>query len=76
MLDKTKFYRELEQILELSEGTVRGNLTLKDIPEWDSLAVVSFVGLADDTYGVILEPKKIENCLIVDDLAQLIESKQ
>jgi acyl carrier protein len=72
-MNRTAFYSEIEELLELPKGTVRGDNELSKMPEWDSLAVISFIALADSKYGVILQGKKVEACLTVDDLAASIE---
>lgn len=75
-MNTSKFYVELEELLELSGGTLHGGQALDKLPEWDSLAVISFIALADSTYGVMLQPKKINECKTVDDLARLIEGNE
>jgi acyl carrier protein len=75
-MDKTAFYLELEELLELPKGALKGTQSLESVDEWDSLAVLSFIALADSKYGVMLQPKKIEGCKVVDDLALLIEEQK
>jgi acyl carrier protein len=75
-MDRSAFYLEVEELLELPRGSLAGDQPLKELEEWDSLANISFIALADSTYGVILQPKKIEACLTVGDLANLIEESQ
>ena len=75
-MDKTSFYLELEEMLELPKGTLRGDQMLDKLAEWDSLAVISFIVLADSKYGVILQPKRLETCETVDDLALSIEEHE
>ena len=75
-MDRSNFYSELEELLELPKGSVRGNQNLKQIPEWDSLAVIGFIALIDSKYGVILQGERIETCKTVDDLAYSVEEAQ
>ena len=75
-MEKMAFYSELEQMLELQKGTLRGDQSLSDMAEWDSLAVISFIALADSKYSVILQGKSVEACKTVDDLALLIGDQQ
>ena len=75
-MNRAEFYLELEELLELRKGTLGGNEALETIQEWDSVAVISFLALVDGKYGRTLEPKKIQACQTVNDLALLIENTQ
>lgn len=75
-MNRTAFYSELEELLELPKGTLGGDKALENIPEWDSLSIISFIALADSNYGVILQPKVVEACQTIDDLARSIEEHQ
>jgi acyl carrier protein len=75
-MDKSAFYVEVEELLELPHGSLQGDRPLDGLSEWDSFAVISFIALADSTYSVILPPERIAECRTVDDLADLIEEGQ
>ena len=75
-MDKTSLYLELEKLLELPPGSVRGDQSLTQMPEWDSLAVISFIAMVDNKYGVILQGSKVEACTTVDELVHSIEEHQ
>ena len=75
-MNKAAFYLELEELLQLPQGTLRGDQLLKKIRYWDSHAAVSFIVLADNKYGVSLQPKRVGACETVDDLALSIEERQ
>ncbi len=42
------FLRRMETLLEIAPNTLQGNTRLADISEWDSLAVLGFIAMADN----------------------------
>jgi acyl carrier protein len=73
-LDKPAFYKQMDDLLEASPGTVHGLDELAALESWDSLAVMSFIAMADSKYGVSFSAKAITACRTVDDLAALVEA--
>lgn len=71
-MDLAGFCRELEDIMDLPSGTLKGSTRLSGIDSWDSLAVVGFIGMADEKYDAKVPPKRINECQTVDELAALI----
>lgn len=69
ILDKTDFYRNLDEVLGLDAGTLRGDTSLASLDLWDSLAVMGFIAMADEKYGVLIPAKRIAGCETADDLA-------
>jgi acyl carrier protein len=75
-MDKTIFYAKLAQMLDVPPGAIHGPCELKELDAWDSLAVVSFVAMADSDYHVALPDGAIGACRTVDDLARLVEDNE
>lgn len=73
-MEKSRFLQLIEEALELDPGTVRGEESLEEL-RWDSLAVVSFIGLVDEHLNVALEPKKVSKCKTVPELLALLDGK-
>jgi acyl carrier protein len=67
-MDKQSFLTNLEEMLELSAGTLRGGESLSQLAEWDSLAVVSFIAMVDSKYGKSVEANKLAQARTIDDL--------
>jgi acyl carrier protein len=63
----------LDELLELPAGTLKGPERLEDLEHWDSLAMVSFIALADEHFEVAVSPRLFANCNTVDDLLGLIK---
>ena len=59
-----EFLALMDDMLELDAGTLTGTEQLSDIPEWDSLAVISFIAL--------LEGEKLAEAKSVHDLLALL----
>jgi acyl carrier protein len=65
-------YREIEKALDIPANSLTGNEMLQDIPEWDSIATISFIAMADSIFKVEVPPKILENCITVQDLVNLL----
>ena len=67
---------EMDEILGLRAGTVRGNENLEELPNWDSVALISLIALAEGNGGVRILPEQVISCSTVDDLLRLAEGKR
>lgn len=74
-MTKAEFLNMIDDILELSPGTLKGDESLKSLENWDSLAVVSFIASVHALLGVTLEPKKLKACTSVPELMALVGDK-
>lgn len=75
-MNKTEFYRNLDELLEVDPGTIKSGDLLADLESWDSVAVISFIAMADEKYGVNIPAKRIAECRSVDDLAAIVADTQ
>jgi acyl carrier protein len=71
-LGKNEFLLLLDELLELEPGTVKGSETLDSLESWNSLAVISFMALVDERFGVSLQPRQIAASTTVSDLVGLL----
>ncbi len=74
-MTRHEFLRTLEEQLEVPEGTLNQDVPLADIAEWDSLAAVLFIALADEKMGVTISGKQIAAAKTFDDLMALLGDK-
>lgn len=72
-MTKKDLYAGIEQILELEAGTLKDEDVLDELGSWDSLAVISFIALVDETLKVSLAPEEIKQALRVKELVSLVE---
>lgn len=70
-MSRSEFLAKIDELLELPAGTLRGPEKLEELENWNSLAVVGFIGLADEHFGVTLAPRLLAGCATVDDLVKL-----
>jgi acyl carrier protein len=71
-MTKQEFLRELEDVLEADAESIKGDETLADLGSWDSLAVMSFIAMVDENYGVTLAASKLAAAKSVGDLIALL----
>jgi acyl carrier protein len=70
-MNKQDFLTKLAEMLE-TDTAFTGQETLATLPEWDSLAVLSFMALADSEAGKTLSVQDIGAAKTVDDLYGLV----
>jgi acyl carrier protein len=66
-----KFLLEMDEILNLPPGTLRGHEKLEELENWDSTSLVIFIALAEVNSGVSISPAQIVTCSTVSDLLRL-----
>ena len=72
-MKRDEFLSQLDEILGLPVGTIRGHEKLEELENWDSTALVSFIALADTASGVDIPLEQIVNCSTVADLVRLAQ---
>jgi acyl carrier protein len=70
MLD-TNLLDKLCEILQVPDGSLTGKEELQSLENWNSLAVLGYMALVDERYGVTLSPEKVMACRTVNDLMDL-----
>jgi len=71
MITREKFLLELDEILGLRSGTLRGNERLEELPNWDSTALIVLIAMAESTNNVRISPEQVVGCSTVGDLLRL-----
>ncbi len=67
-----EFLDEMAELVEMDRGQLTGSEKLEDLGGWTSIAMVSYIALADDRFGKTLSPRDIRGCQTVQDLAKLV----
>jgi len=70
-MDDTKFLRRFESLIEAPAGSLTGEDNLAGLPGWDSLAVLAFIAMMDQEWGLVVRAVDIERCRTVGDLRRL-----
>ena len=63
--------RRIEAIANMDPGGLNGSEPLEDLPDWDSLAVLSVISLFDKEFGLVLPVEKLHECRNLDDVVDL-----
>ncbi|MFN7544153.1 MAG: phosphopantetheine-binding protein [Acidobacteriota bacterium] len=70
-MDKAAFLAEMAELLELDSSALRLEDKLEDLENWNSMAMIGYLALADSASGKKLSPRQIRECETIADLAQL-----
>jgi acyl carrier protein len=70
-MTKTEFLKAFDTILELPEGTLTGSEELESLENWNSLAMIDFIALADNNNGAKLSALQIARSETVSDILEL-----
>jgi acyl carrier protein len=71
MMESKNMLGELEHLMRLPAGTLKGPEQLGNIKAWDSLAMIEYIALVDEKFGVDVPPDQVRNCKRVQDLVDL-----
>ena len=73
-MDTSTFYSHIAEIADTDVSNVNPTAELASLG-WSSLSVISFIAFADDSFGVILDARKLATCKTVGDLMELLGDK-
>jgi acyl carrier protein len=69
------FLRNLEELLHLPGGSLKGEEQLRSLEAWDSMAIVEFMAMVDEKYSVTLSPAQFRRCSRTADLFALLSEQ-
>jgi acyl carrier protein len=72
-LTREEFLLEVDEILGLRAGTLRGDEKLDELENWDSTALVSLIALAETHNSARITPDQVVGCSTVADLLRLAQ---
>lgn len=64
---------QLEDILELDQGTLEVATRLDSLEEWDSVAAISLMALVDEKFDKQLTSNEIKNFKTIGDILKAME---
>jgi hypothetical protein len=70
-MSRDEFLLEMDDILGLPPGTLRGSEKLEELENWDSTSLITLIALADTNNGRRISAGQIVNCSTVGDLLRL-----
>ncbi len=75
-MSREEFRSELEEILELEQGTLTGTESLNDLVGWDSMALLGVIAMADQKLGTVLSAATLMECTTLDELTDAVLGRQ
>jgi acyl carrier protein len=70
-MSREEFLQQIDELLDKAPGTLKGPEDLAS-EGWDSLSVISFIALVDQSFGTAVETKALARSKTVDDLLALV----
>jgi len=70
-MTRKEFLLEMDEILGLRAGTLRGDEKLEELENWDSMALIGLIVLAETTNNAQISPDQVVGCSTVADLLRL-----
>ena len=65
-----EFISELAEALETEEENLSLNSKLSDL-NWDSLAIISAISIADKCFDVVISIEKLADCKTINDIVDI-----
>jgi acyl carrier protein len=72
-MTRKEFLLEMDEILGLRAGTLRGNEKLEELKAWDSTALISLIVMAEENNSAQISPDQVVGCSTVADLLRLAQ---
>ncbi len=63
----------LEELLDIGKDTLSEDKELKNLSEWDSLAVIAVIAMFDDEFGKIITSNEVKGFVTVKDIMDKME---
>lgn len=70
-MTKAEFYQELESILRLKQGEAHADVRLSTLSGWDSLSIIEFISMADESLGLLFDSERLKKCQTLGELEDL-----
>lgn len=70
-MSRDAFLLEIDEILGLRPGTLKGEEKLEELHNWDSTALIGVIVLAESASERHISPDQVVNCSTVADLLRL-----
>lgn len=70
-MTRNEFLLEMDEILGLPAGTLRGEEKLEELENWDSTSLITLIAMADTNNGVRISLGEVVSCSTVGDVLRL-----
>jgi acyl carrier protein len=68
------FVEHLAEALEQSPEGLSRETKLRDIPNWDSLAILTTISMVDEQYDVTLSGPELQECETIGDVHRKVRA--
>jgi len=72
-MTREEFLLEMDEILGLPGGTLRGHEKLDELDNWDSTTLITLISLAETNNGVSISPDQIVHCSTIADMLRMAQ---
>lgn len=72
---KKKLLYSIEECLDIEKNNLNLETKFKELPEWDSLSLLSFMVMLEDEFNVQINRHALDEINTVRDVLDFIESK-
>lgn len=70
------FIKNFEESIEgLDPGSVKPDTVFRDLPQWDSLAVLTTLAMIDAEYEVSVSANELAECATIFDLFEIVKER-
>ena len=72
-MKRSEIIPELENVLGIETGVIQEESKIADVPQWDSMAILSFIAFVEDQFGLVLDGDQIAKATTFKELFDLLE---
>ena len=65
--------KKLEELFEMQDGTLRHDMKLEELEEWDSMTRLSLIVMMEDDYGKKIKRSEVMGYVTVQDILDSME---
>ncbi len=70
------FNEVVQSVFKIPDAEIKDTLTSEDIPEWDSMNYIFFVGELEKNFGFSFDMDEVINAKYLGDLRKIVEARK
>ncbi len=71
-ISRKQFLAELETIVEMAKGALKGSEALNELPNWDSMTKLAIIAMVEQKTGLVMDGQAIGQAATIGDLFSLL----
>jgi acyl carrier protein len=72
-MNREQIVTQLEEVLEISSGTLREDEQVRNLEHWDSLKLLEIIAFADEQLHVEIGADRLSQCVTIGDVLRLLQ---